>query len=107
MRGEEVARRSVVIRKMFRSVVIATACLVVAAPSSALLFRRYLQHRVAEARAIHSSNGIDRLEPLRIGGIVQWIEVRGENINNPILLFIHGGPGAAFIPLSHSFQGPW
>jgi hypothetical protein len=105
--GVPVAKRPIVIEKMFRYVAIATACLVVMALLSALSYRKYLQHKVAEARAIHSSNGIDRLEALRIGGLAQWSQVRGENINNPILLFIHGGPGAAFIPLSGSFQRPW
>jgi pimeloyl-ACP methyl ester carboxylesterase len=96
-----------VLGKKLRYAAIATAGLVVVVLSSALLYRKYLQHKVAEARVIHSSNGINRLEPLQVGGIVQWVEVRGENIDNPILLFIHGGPGVAFIPLSASFQGPW
>jgi proline iminopeptidase len=96
-----------VIRKVFKRIGIAVACLVVVVPSSALLYRKYLQHRVAEERAIRSPNGIDSLEPVRIGGIDQWIEVRGQNVNNPILLFIHGGPGIAFMPLAGWFQGPW
>jgi pimeloyl-ACP methyl ester carboxylesterase len=75
--------------------------------SSALFYRKHLQHKVAEKRAIASPNGIDSLEPVRIGGIDQWIQVRGQNVNNPILLFIHGGPGIAFIPLAGAFQGPW
>jgi proline iminopeptidase len=37
-----------------------------------------LQYKVGEARAIRSPNGINSLEPVRIGGIDQWIEVRGE-----------------------------
>jgi hypothetical protein len=82
-----------VIKKIFKYVGIAVACLVVAVLSSASLYRKYLQHKVAEERAITSPNGINSLEPVRIGGIEQWVEVRGQNVNNPILLFIHGGPG--------------
>jgi proline iminopeptidase len=96
-----------VIKKILKYVGIALVCLIVVVLSSALLYRKYLQHKVAEKRAIHSSNGIDSLERVRIGGIDQWIEVRGQNVNNPILLFIHGGPGIALIPLAGSFQGPW
>ncbi|MGA2632920.1 MAG: alpha/beta hydrolase [Terracidiphilus sp.] len=92
--------------KIFKFVVAATVCLVVAALSTALFYRLYLRHKVAEDRAIHSPQGIDSLESVRIGGIDQWIEVRGQNVNNPILLFIHGGPGIAFIPLAGSFQAP-
>ncbi len=86
---------------------ITIACLIVLALSSALLYRAYLQHRIAEQLAITSPQGIDSLQPVRIGGIDQWIQVRGQNVNNPILLFIHGGPGIAFIPFARSFQGPW
>ena len=95
------------IKKILKYAAIAIACLVVAVLSFALLYRKYLQYRVAEDRAIRAPNGIDSLEPVRIGGIDQWIEVRGQNVNNPILLFLHGGPGIAFIPLAGSFQGPW
>jgi hypothetical protein len=74
--------------------------------SSALLYRVHLQHQVARERAIPSPNGINSLEAAHIGGIDQWIEVRGQDVNNPILLFIHGGPGIAFIPMSGAFQDP-
>jgi proline iminopeptidase len=73
----------------------------------ALPYRWYLQHRTAEGRAIRSAEGIDSLGSVRIGGINQWIHVRGQDMDNPILLFIHGGPGIAFIPLAVGFQGPW
>ncbi len=95
------------IRKIVKYVGTPIACLVVLVLSSALLYRKYLQHKVAEDRAIRSPDGINSLEPVRIGGIEQWIEVRGQNVNNPILLFIHGGPGLAFIPLAGAFQDPW
>lgn len=94
------------IRRILKRVGIATVCVVVIVISSSLLYRKYLQHIVAENRAITSQNGIDSLESVRIGGIDQWVEVRGQNVNNPILLWIHGGPGIAFIPLSGAFQGP-
>ena len=96
-----------VIWKILKYAGIAIAFVVVVAVSSALLYRKYLQHRVAEERAITSPNGIDGLEAVQIGGIQQWIEVRGQNVNNPILLFIHGGPGIAFIPLAGAWQASW
>lgn len=93
--------------KTLRYIGIAAACLIVVAFSSALVYRKYLQHRVAQERAITSPNGINSLESVRIGGIDQWIQVRGQNVNNPILLVIHGGPGFAFIPMAAAFQDPW
>jgi pimeloyl-ACP methyl ester carboxylesterase len=96
-----------VVAKIFKYVGIAIGSVIAVLVSSALLYRKYLQHEVAEARAITSPSGIDSLEAVQIGGIQQWIEVRGQNVNNPILLFIHGGPGIAFMPMGSSFQDPW
>ena len=51
--------------------------------------------------------GIDELLPVRIGGIPQWISVRGADRSNPILLFVSGGPGDPMMPESWTFQRPW
>jgi pimeloyl-ACP methyl ester carboxylesterase len=80
---------------------------VVAAVLSAALYRYLAQRAIAGGRAIHSADGIDTLERVSIGGIDQWIEVRGQSVKNPLLLFIHGGPGSAFIPVARTFQDPW
>jgi proline iminopeptidase len=101
------SRESRVVRKILKFTGITILGLVAVALTSALLYREYLRHKVGQERAIRSPNGIDSLERVRIGGIDQWIEVRGQNVDNPILLFIHGGPGIAFIALAGSFQGPW
>ncbi|HEU4732977.1 MAG TPA: alpha/beta hydrolase [Kofleriaceae bacterium] len=36
---------------------------------------------------------IDEQRYLRIGGIDQWVMIRGEDVTNPVLVVLHGGPG--------------
>src|SRR5260370_12883182 len=38
---------------------------------------------------------VARLEPLTLGGVRQWLLVRGRRAESPILLKLHGGPGQA------------
>lgn len=81
--------------------------LVVVVIIGALLYRSSLQNEVADRRAITSENGIDSMETADIGGIKQWLHIRGQDLDNPVILFVHGGPGMAFIPFSHIFQDDW
>ncbi len=65
--------------------------------------------RPAWTPSIASVNGkkpIASLEKIELGNFKQYVLIRSTDINNPILLFIHGGPGMPLMYLSHSFQRP-
>jgi proline iminopeptidase len=62
---------------------------------------------IAEARRIVTPEGVERLEAIKIGGIDQWVSVRGKDRRNPVLLHIHGGPGYISIPMSWWFSRDW
>lgn len=49
---------------------------------------------------ILTPNGVERHETVRIGGIDQFVSIRGDDRRNPILLFIHGGPGFPTAPMA-------
>jgi proline iminopeptidase len=59
---------------------------------------------IADARKIVTANGVERLEKVSIGGIDQWVSIRGADRRNPVLLYIHGGPGYVSIPMSWWFN---
>jgi pimeloyl-ACP methyl ester carboxylesterase len=44
---------------------------------------------------------------VKIGGIDQWITIKGADRSNPVVLFLHGGPGDAMSPLADSFFPGW
>lgn len=62
---------------------------------------------IADDRKIVTRQGIEELLPVKINGAKQWISIRGKNKNNPILLFLHGGPGSPFMPTSWTVQSGW
>lgn len=43
---------------------------------------------------------------LRLGGLDQWVMIRGRSVTNPILLLLHGGPGFPEMRLFRTFNAP-
>lgn len=57
--------------------------------------------------AITTPNGIDEQKFLRVGGIEQWVTIRGEDRANPVVLLLHGGPGDATNPWGYAGFRTW
>lgn len=58
-------------------------------------------------RRIVTPNGIEEARTVRIGGIDQFLTIRGQDRRNPVLLVLHGGPGYVETPLSWWYAHPW
>jgi pimeloyl-ACP methyl ester carboxylesterase len=63
---------------------------------AALGYRAVRQQQTARALAVATPRGIDEAMYVRIGGVEQWISIRGEDRSNPVILNLHGGPGLSF-----------
>lgn len=67
----------------------------------------FIRARNAEQYAIRSSHGIDEASFVPIGGIEQWVTIRGQDRVNPVLLFLHGGPGDVTSCWALTLFAPW
>lgn len=52
------------------------------------------------------AESVAALEAVTLGGEEQWILARGRDVENPVALFLHGGPGMPMMYLAHDFGGP-
>ena len=62
---------------------------------------------IGDIQKIVTPNGIDETLILTLGGARQVVNIRGADRTNPVLLYIHGGPGSVEMPMAWSFQRPW
>lgn len=61
---------------------------------------------VEDLMRIPNPEGVQETYTARIGGIDQWISIRGQDRANPAILFVHGGPATPTIPSLWQFQRP-
>jgi pimeloyl-ACP methyl ester carboxylesterase len=61
---------------------------------------------VKDLNRIVAPTGVQETYKTKIGGIEQWLSVRGQDRSNPIILFVHGGPASPLMPTMWQFQRP-
>jgi pimeloyl-ACP methyl ester carboxylesterase len=94
-------------RKVAKTIGMIVASLVALPLITLFIFRCICAPIERGTHKIDTANGIDQMELVEIGGIQQCLYFRGENKDNPAILFLHGGPGTANIPMISLYQYGW
>src|SRR5262249_23619281 len=58
------------------------------------------------AGSVHAQRSTRRVEEasfISMGGIEQWVTIRGDDRRNPVLLLLHGGPGDVQSPFGSNY----
>ncbi|HEX5192069.1 MAG TPA: alpha/beta hydrolase [Solirubrobacteraceae bacterium] len=85
--------------------------IITALATAGLLALAVLIAQPASTPPIVGANGkplpgsIATLQQVHLGGHDQWLEIRGYNVHNPVLLYLSGGPGQSDLPFSRVFFG--
>ncbi|MBN1920689.1 MAG: alpha/beta hydrolase [Anaerolineae bacterium] len=61
---------------------------------------------IGDLGRIVAPGGIQESFTVPVGGINQWVNTRGQDRANPLLLFIHGGPASPAMPTQWMVQRP-
>ena len=69
-----------------------------------LTYRQIYRSKVLKANKITTLNGVDEEFVAEINGIKQYFYARGQDKENPIILFLHGGPGSPMTPMIYTYQ---
>jgi pimeloyl-ACP methyl ester carboxylesterase len=51
--------------------------------------------------------GLDEQRFVTVGGIEQWLTIKGDDCSNPAVLFVHGGPGNPLSPYAGAIYAGW
>jgi hypothetical protein len=62
---------------------------------------------VADIGKVVTQGDVQEAFEITLGGARQVVNVRGAERDNPILLFVHGGPASVAMPIAWSFPRPW
>ena len=88
-----------VIGKILQSILISFASIIII-----LLVVRHIG-RTVNGRI--PDGGINESMYVDINGTKQWINIYGQDRDNPVLLYLHGGPGFATSPYDYAFTRKW
>jgi pimeloyl-ACP methyl ester carboxylesterase len=93
--------------RILRWIVGVVVALVLIVAIGAYGYFKWRQHENAVPLAINTPNGIYEKGFQKIGGVDQWVQIKGEDRDNPAILMVSGGPGNAMWPLRYHLLQPW
>ncbi|WP_081934105.1 alpha/beta fold hydrolase [Massilia sp. 9096] len=62
---------------------------------------------LSSAACTTAGQRIDEEGYVTIGGIEQWVQVKGDSCSNPVILHVHGGPGNPETPYTDHMYKEW
>ncbi len=93
--------------RIFKYIFVPLSLLVLALLLAGVTTREIKISKVRTARAMSGDKSIEAVVDVSIGGTTQWLQIRTQDFTNPVLLYLHGGPGSPMMPMNHSFQNGW
>jgi len=93
--------------KFAKRIFLGLVALVLLLVGGGLAYRAYRHHQIADSTVIDSSKGVDEGMFVKIGGINQWVFIRGQDRDSPVILLLHGGPGVATSPYPRTTLFSW
>jgi pimeloyl-ACP methyl ester carboxylesterase len=61
---------------------------------------------IESLQRLTTPGAVDVTRVVRLGGVPQFVSIRGRNRQNPVLVFVHGGPGTPLMPTAWMWQRP-
>lgn len=73
--------------------------------AGALGYRAWRRAGAARRLRLDGPRAVAEERFVRLGGVEQWVGVRGEDRRNPVLLVLHGGPGSTYSVFTPLLRG--
>lgn len=86
--------------KRFKKAILITGIAIMTLILIVLYFPTWTPH-------IKGDNSINVMEQIELNGTSLEIMIRGTNVDNPVIINVHGGPGASEIPYARKVQDLW
>lgn len=96
---KEKTKKSRRVVRIIKTILLVPVCLVVLMIIGIIGVRNYNFF----ACYIDTSKGIDASEYVEINGQEQFITIRGRDVSNPVILYLHGGPGSPDSSMTYTF----
>lgn len=96
--NEEITAKGRAKKSKVKRVLLIITIVLAALVAALILFMAIYRTELRNSHAIDAP-GTDLMETVEIGGIQQCLYFRGQNVDNPVILFLHGGPGSPEMPM--------